>query len=126
MSSNLHHSDLSPTDSFRIAPFVLGNQDKNFHLDGEKVHFPEVSFPAIVTVDQVLSRRHANLWRFNPSTIYGIPRKPLIHPGSTKSRYSPYNLVDEFKRFLPLLATMFSLLFAYTSSSKYRLVGNAL
>ena len=110
----------------RIAPFVLGNQDKNFHLDGEKVQFPEVSFPALVTVDQVLARRHANLWRFNPSTIYGTPRKSLIHPESTKSSYSPFNLVDAFKRFLPLLATMFSLTFAYTSTYKYRLVGNTL
>jgi hypothetical protein len=105
---------------------VLGNQDKNFHLDGEKVQFPEVSFPALVTVDQVLARRHANLWRFNPSTIYGTPRESLIHPGSTKSSYSPFNLVDSFKRFLPLLATMFSLIFAYTSTYKYRLVGNTL
>jgi hypothetical protein len=110
----------------RIAPFVLGNQDKNFHLDGEEVHFPEVSFPALVIVDQVLARRHANLWRFNPSTIYGTPRKSLIHSGSTKTSYSPLNIVDAFKRFLPLLATMFSLLFAYTSTYKYRLVGNAL
>jgi hypothetical protein len=105
---------------------VLGNQDKYFYLDDEKVDFPEVSLPALMIVDQVLARRHANLWRFNSSTIYGTPRESLIHPSSTKESSNPFDIVGAFKRFLPLLATMFSLLFAYSSTYKFRLVGNAL
>lgn len=58
----------------RIAPFVLGNQDKNFHLDGKKVNFPDASLASQIIIDQVLARRHSNLWRFNPSTMYRVPR----------------------------------------------------
>jgi hypothetical protein len=55
----------------------LGCQDKNFTVDGEKIPFPEVSFLAAYFVDLVLSRRHRGAWRFNPSTMYGTPRKPF-------------------------------------------------
>ncbi|KAG0645588.1 Sterol-4-alpha-carboxylate 3-decarboxylating [Hyphodiscus hymeniophilus] len=113
------------SDIFKIAPFVFGNQDKSFYLDGENVKFPRVSLSSFVVVDQILARRHANLWRFNPSTIYGTPRKSLIHPGSAKSSNS-FLIAVAFKRFLPILLTTFSVLFAYLSTSRYHLIGSAL
>ncbi|TVY93828.1 Sterol-4-alpha-carboxylate 3-dehydrogenase, decarboxylating [Lachnellula willkommii] len=65
------------SDIFKAAPLYLGCQDRNFTVDGEKIHFPEVSFLAAYFVDLVLSHRHRGAWRFNPSTMHGTPRKPF-------------------------------------------------
>jgi hypothetical protein len=59
----------------RAGPFVLGCQDSEFLLDGEKIPFPEAPFIAPYVVDYIIARRHAGLWRFNPSTMYGEPRQ---------------------------------------------------
>jgi hypothetical protein len=55
----------------------LGCQDKSFTVDDEKIPFPELPFIAAYFVDWVLSSRHKGAWRFNPSDMYGNPRKPF-------------------------------------------------
>ena len=54
----------------------MGCQDNKFLLDGEKVAYPHKNGPLVCfIIDQVLARRHSRLWRFNPSDIYGNPRR---------------------------------------------------
>lgn len=62
------------SDIFKIAPFVLGNQDVTSLVDGEKIRFPLVSDLARVFVGKVLASRHQELWRFCPSEFSGVPR----------------------------------------------------
>jgi hypothetical protein len=64
----------------RAAPLVLGCQDKHFLLDEEPARFPKLSLFASFFVDLTLARRHANVWRFNPSNMYGQPRKLCASP----------------------------------------------
>jgi len=66
-----------PANVNRAAPLYLGCQDKSFTVDGEQIPFPEVPFIAAYFVDWVLSSRHKGAWRFNPSDMYGNPRKPF-------------------------------------------------
>ena len=66
----------------RAAPLVMGNQDKHFLLDEEPASFPKFTPFASFFVTHTLARRHSNLWRFNPSNIYGTPRNVPIPPQS--------------------------------------------
>ena len=70
---------------YRAAPLVLGCQDKHFLLDEEPARFPKLSPLACFFVDLTLARRHASVWRFNPSNMYGEPRK-LPGPPVTTTR----------------------------------------
>lgn len=92
MPSGLHRLSLVPiiTSKFshlaseyqlillRVAPLVFGCQDRFFELDGVKTSYPNVGLYAHVVVSMYYARQHQNLWRFNPSSIYGFPRVPRV------------------------------------------------
>lgn len=82
--------------SRRSAPLVLGCQDKHFLIDEEPAQFPKLSTFACFFVSNILTRRHANLWRFNPCNIYGTPKKlPPASPPSVESETAfVYNQVS--------------------------------
>ncbi|TVY84710.1 Sterol-4-alpha-carboxylate 3-dehydrogenase [Lachnellula suecica] len=76
IDKNMRNEAEKYSDIFKAAPLYLGCQDKNFTVDDAKIPFPEVSLLAAYFVDWVLSSRHQGAWRFNPSDMYGSPRKP--------------------------------------------------
>lgn len=60
----------------RIGPLVMGCQDSTLLMDGYRIQFPELPFKlAPYAVEHIVSRRHANAWRFCPSTFHGEPRE---------------------------------------------------
>jgi hypothetical protein len=111
-------SIFSITKSFRAAPWVMGCQDRNFILDGEKRLYPEVVFLASYVIDLFMAGRHKGVWRFNPSNGYGKPKpypttindKPkdaaLVAPVS-----SPFG--SGLKRSIPSSGILLALLLAY-------------
>ena len=93
----------------RVAPFVLGCQDKSFILDDEIARFPLQPYFVLLFVRVVLASRHAGLWRFNPSSLKGVPRElPQQKTSSTSSQ----DVVTNWKRFVPILALLISFLSA--------------
>jgi hypothetical protein len=95
----------------RIAPFVSGCQDKNFVVDGEKRAFPEVLAFVPYIIHLALSGRHKGVWRFNPSTLYGVPRPapgPASAISSKTSLTTPISPPNGESLLLPMiLGTMF-------------------
>ena len=94
----------------------MGCQDKNFILDGEKRIFPQV--PAIVPyiVHLVLSGRHRDVWRFNPSTLYGAPRpipSPATHKIFKTSSVIPVTAFNNQRLLLPMILGALFILVVY-------------
>ncbi|KAK4448682.1 hypothetical protein QBC34DRAFT_464398 [Podospora aff. communis PSN243] len=70
-----HDEAEGTADAFTIGPLVLGCQDNTMLLDGQQIAFPELPFSLVpYLVEYVVSRRHADVWRFCPSTFHGQPR----------------------------------------------------
>lgn len=97
----------------------MGCQDKNFLLDGEKHLFPEV--PSIVPyiVDLALSGRHKELWQFNPSTLYGLPRAiPTLAEAKTAkavktNAIAPFSVPSNRGLLLPVTFIVLFIIFLY-------------
>ena len=54
----------------------MGCQDNTMLLDGLRIQFPELPFSlAPYLVEHFVSRRHADVWRFCPSTFHGDLRE---------------------------------------------------
>ncbi|KAK0614642.1 hypothetical protein B0T14DRAFT_312022 [Immersiella caudata] len=72
----LHDEAEGTADAFKVGPFVMGCQDDTHLVDGRQIAFPELPFSlAPYLVEHVVARRHADVWRFCPSTFHGRPRK---------------------------------------------------
>ena len=77
-SSHPVQSSLTRMTIKRAAPFVFGCQDPSFLLDGQIFKYPEHPLPLPLIkflVHWVISWRYRALWVFNPSTLYGEPRR---------------------------------------------------
>lgn len=103
------------SDIFKSAPLVMGCQDAKFLLDNEKIPFPDAGFAAPYVVDAVLSRRHAGVWRFLPSTMHGQPRRlPTFNDFITSLDTTPSTFLSSFPNLQKFLAVLLTVVIAYS------------
>jgi hypothetical protein len=96
----------------------LGCQDKSFVLDGQKIPFPSASPIVPYIVDFFMSGRHKGVWRFNPSTIYGLPRPNPALPNDKPAKAvlaipNSYKVKQDWRESVPTLPVLLGLFVAF-------------
>lgn len=70
------HLATKDADLYLNAPFMLGCQDKEFEIDGEKSTFLNMPWAVEAIVRNWTSCRHRGVWKFCPSDMQG--RRKMI------------------------------------------------
>lgn len=69
------HLATKDADLYLNAPFMLGCQDKEFEIDGERCTFPDMPWAIESMVRNWTSWRHGGAWKYCPSDLQGRRRQ---------------------------------------------------